>query len=154
MKKLLLVFVALLFVACDDGDFDVPSFEFEDTVSSCGTYILYVKNSSSTESLALTLSESDLPDSEGTSSLEISTQRSVNYRIYNDAIGTDYFCQDIPPTTPKVIRELYAESGLINFVTTETSSGFDHEITFSHLLFQDSSERIFFETFYFGEFSN
>lgn len=154
MKKLLVVFIATLFLGCDDGDFDIPSFEFEDTVMSCGTYLLYIKNSSSTETLVIGLSESDLPDSEGTTELQISSERGINYRIYNNAIGADYFCKAIPPTEPNVVKELNAESGTIIFTTTSKSSGFDYEITISNLSFQDEKERIFFESFYFGIFSN
>lgn len=154
MKKLLFLFVVLLLVACDDGNFDVPSFEFDNQVSVCGTYVLHIKNSSSTETLAITLSETDLPDTEGTTELEITAVRGVNYRIYNGAIGTEYFCQNLPPTEPRVIRELNAESGTIVLETSVVGSKLEHEISFSDLTFQDGQERIYFETFYFGVFSN
>ena len=154
MKKLVVAFVALFFIACDDGDFDVPSFDFENVVSSCGTYILHIENSNSTETLAITLSELDLPDAEGTTELTITAERNVNYRIYSGAIGTDYFCQNLPPTEPRVIRELNAESGTIVLETTAVGSKLEHDISFNGLTFQDGQERIFFETFYFGVFSN
>lgn len=154
MKKLLFAFVALLFVACDDGDFDVPSFDFDNNVSSCGEYILYIKNSNSTETLAITLAPEDIPDTEGTTELQITSTRSVNYRIYDDAIGTEYFCSDIPPTDPQVIKELYAEAGTIILITTATGNKFEHDISFDSLTFQDGNDRIFFETFYFGVFTN
>ena len=154
MKKLLFAFVALLFITCDDGDFDVPSFEFDNKVSSCGELILYVKNSSSTETLALKLNPDDIPIAEGTSELQITALRTANYRIYDDAIGSDYFCKDIPPTTPRVIKELNAESGIIVLNTVLIDSKPVHDISLLNLTFQDGQERIFFETFYFGEFSN
>lgn len=154
MKKLVVAIVALFLIACDDGDFDVPSFDFENEVSSCGTYILHIENSSGTESLAITLSETDLPDAPGTTELAITAERIVNYRIYNGAIGADYFCQNLPPTEPLVIRELNAASGTIVLETSEVGSKLEHDISFDGLTFQDGQERIFFETFYFGVFSN
>lgn len=154
MKKLLFVFAALLFFSCDDGDFDVPSFDFENTITSCGEYILYIKNSGSTETMALILSSEDIPNSEGITELQITSERNVNYRIYSDAIGAEYFCQDIPPTNPQVIKELNAESGIIVITSSAVGDSFDHDISFTDLTFQDGQERIYFETFYFGVFEN
>ena len=155
MKKLILLFLTLSLFSCDDGNFDIPAFEFTTTVNSCGEYILYKTNSNSTEAIVLTLNPSNLGTIEGESTVTISTYSSVIYRIFNDGIESNYFCQDIPPATPVVVKELIAESGTINILTTANLTdsiitSYTYEISISNLLFNDISERIFFENFDFG----
>ncbi|UMB61530.1 hypothetical protein MHL31_04820 [Lutibacter sp. A80] len=163
MKKLITFFIAFTLLSCNDGDFDIPDFEFTEDINSCGETILYRLNSGSTEVIILQLSESDLGTTVGEKSYEISTTQNVIYRIFDDAIDSDYFCQEIPPATPQVLKELEAESGTIVINTIaivddenedeneeEEIIGYTYEITISDLLFLDDNDRIFFETFYFG----
>ncbi|AMC10354.1 hypothetical protein Lupro_03405 [Lutibacter profundi] len=155
MKKIILLFLTFSLFACNDGDFDVPAFEFTDTVNSCGEYILYKTNSNGTEAIVLTLSPTDLGTIEGEKSIPISTVSSVIYRIFKEGIEANYFCQDIPPATPIVVKELIAESGTINITTTANLTdgvitSYTYEISISNLLFNDTNERILFENFYFG----
>lgn len=157
MKKLITLFLALSLFSCNDGDFDVPAFEFSETVNSCGEYILYIKNSTSTEVLVLTLIPTNLGTIEGNKSISISSSSSMIYRIFEEGIGSTYFCQDIPPSTPKILKELTAESGNINITTTkiltnEVITGYTYTITISELLFNENNERIFFENLDFGIF--
>lgn len=157
MKKLITLFIALSFFSCDDGDFDVPAFEFTSTIQDCGEYILYITNSNSTEVLALTLSTAQINTEIGEVSYAISSTLEANYRIFEDGIGSDYFCQAIPPSTPKVLKELNAESGFINIITEEVLTdgvitGYNYTITLSELLFNDNDERIYFESLDFGVF--
>ena len=153
MKKIITLFLAFSLFSCNDGNFDVPIFEFTDTVNSCGEYILYVANSDDTEVLVLTLNTTHINNELGDTTYSISSSLEVNYRIFEDGIGTDYFCQAIPPITPIVVKELNAESGTIHITTAETSNGYSYTITISDLLFNDSDERILFETLNFGVFS-
>ena len=153
MKKLIVLFLAFSLFSCNDGDFDVPVFEFTDTVNSCGEYILYVSNSDDTEVLVLSLNTTHIDNKLGDATYSISSSLEVTYRIFEDGIGTDYFCQSIPPITPIVVKELTAESGTINITTAETSNGYTYTITISDLLFNDNEERILFETFDFGIFT-
>ena len=157
MKKLITLFIALSFFSCNDGDFDVPAFEFTSPVNSCGEYILYITNSNSTEVLALTLSTTQINSEIGVVSHAISSIVEANYRIFEDGIGTDYFCQSIPPSKPKVLKELNAESGFINITTSEVLTdgeltGYTYTINITELLFNDNNERIFFESLDFGVF--
>jgi len=157
MKKLITFFLALSLFSCNDGDFDVPSFDFTDTVNNCGEYILYKKNSNSTEALILTLGTTQISNTVGEVSYAISSSIEVNYRIFEDGISTTYFCQAIPPSTPKVLTELVAESATITITTTEKLTdglvtGYSYDIAISDLLFSDNGERIFFENLYFGVF--
>ena len=158
MKKLIIFFLAFSLFSCNDGDFDVPSFEFTEVVNSCGEYTLYIANKNSTEILILTLGIVQIGNTVGDETYSISSSLEVNYRIFEDGIGTDYFCQPIPPLTPIVLKELNAESGTINITTTEifnneVLTGYTYTITISDLLFNDNSERIFFENLNFGVFT-
>lgn len=155
MKKLLILFLALTLHACSDGDFDVPSFVFTEKVNSCGTYVLYVANTKSTEVLVITLPTTAIGTVPKTQSFPITATSSVTYRIFDVGIETTYFCQPIPPLEPKIIKELKADEGTINITTAEvltnnTVTGYSHAITISKLSFNDGKERIYFESFNFG----
>lgn len=157
MKKILTLFLIITLFSCNDGDLDVPSFDFEDTVNSCGEYVLYVENSSGTEVLAITLTNGELGTTVGEESYDTSTSLLVVYRIFDDEISSSYFCQDIPPTTPEVVSSLDAESATINIVTTEiiedsVVTGYSYEISISDLLFMDGDDRIYYESLDFGTF--
>lgn len=157
MKKIIPVFIALFFIACNDGDFDTPEFEFTDTVNDCGEYILYVTNSNGTETLVMTLINNELGTTVGESSFPVSSTLEITYRLFDVGITSAYFCQDIPPTSPKVLTELNAESATVNITTSEiitnnVVTGYSYEISISDLLFIDGSERIYYESFPFGTF--
>jgi hypothetical protein len=157
MKKIITLFIALSFLSCNDGDFDVPGFEFTDEVYGCWNYILYVTSSNKTETMVMTLIDEEIGTEIGEKSYPISPSLEVVYRIFNEGIGTDYFCQAIPPTSPKVIKELDAASGFVNIITSEIFEnnvlvGYSYEITILDLLFMDNNERIYFETFKFGTY--
>ncbi|WP_372793501.1 hypothetical protein [Lutibacter sp.] len=155
MKKIILLFLTISLCSCNDGDFDVPSFEFTSDVKSCGEYVIYKKNSTSTEVIILTLTPTNIGTTIGDKTVAISTTSSVTYRILEDGIDSNYFCQSIPPSTPRVLKELIADSGTINIttaeiLTNEVITGYTYTITISDLLFNDVNERIFFESFDFG----
>lgn len=157
MKKLFGLILVISFFSCNDGDFDVPSFEFTETVNSCGEYVLYRLNESSTEVILITLNANDLRTSKGETSINLSSNQEVIYRIFDEQISTDYFCQNIPPASPNVIKELTASGGILEITTTEVLNsanevtGLKHSIQIVDLTFIDAKERIYFETFNFGE---
>jgi hypothetical protein len=157
MKKLLILFLAFTLNACNDGDFDVPAFEFTETVNKCGSYVLYLTNTQKTEVLVLTLPSTAL-GSTPTVTLPISATVTATYRIFDKAIGTDYFCQGIPPLEPKILKELKADkNGTINIAATEilangVVTGHDYKINISKLLLTDGNEVIYHENFAFGTF--
>jgi hypothetical protein len=155
MKKLLILFLAFTLYACNDGDFDVPVFEFTKTVNKCGEYVLYITNTNKTEVLVLTLPPTAIDSIVSVQPLPISTTVTATYRIFDVGITDNYFCQAIPPLEPKIIKELKADGGTVNIKTTEVLTNgvvtsFSHEITLSKLSFNDGKERIYFENFDFG----
>ncbi|MDV7188087.1 hypothetical protein R3X25_12410 [Lutibacter sp. TH_r2] len=167
MKKILIYTLILLtFITCSEGDIDIPTFDFEDTITSCDDSVFYITNDDETEALVLTLSDSDFEEVDGnTETISISTSNTLVYRIFESEIDSDYFCQDVPPTTPSVLKEYNAESGYITITTTETTDfdedsddivvqtrTFEHEITFQDLvLYDEDNTTLTFETFDFGE---
>ena len=158
MKKLIVLILIIGLTSCSDGDFDVPAFEFTETVKSCDEYLLYITNVNSTEVLLLPLTTTQLGTTSGEKNYDISSSLSAIYRIFEEGVDANYFCQSIPPTTPLVIKELISSSGTINIITTEESTdgtitGYTYDITISELLFMDVEERVFFENFDFGTFS-
>mgnify|MGYP001027000705 FL=1 len=157
MKKLITFFIAFTLLSCNDGDFDVPSFEFSEDVNSCGETLLYRLSPDKTEVILLTLTSTQLGTTVGEKSYAVSSTLNVIYRIFDDAIDTNYFCQEIPPAAPLVLKELEADKGTIIIntnavIVNEIITGYTYEISISELLFLDNNERIFFDTFDFGEF--
>lgn len=125
-------FLAFLFLAsitlisCDDGDIIVTTFNFDDAdLMSCGTignYVFYKVNPAAKESLSLKLS---IPDSiykeDGVKEYELNgTTFFMNYRNYDGALGKDYFCSSIPPTSPGVTVDYLAQSGTVVITTRFT----------------------------------
>jgi len=156
MKKLFAFILTIVLFSCNDGDFDVPAFEFTDTVNSCGEYLLYKTSSENTEAIAINLSPTDLPTEVGEKEISLGSTKSVTYRIFEDKIDKNYFCQSIPPLTPQILKELVANGGTLLITTTAIENdgnvtGYSHALIIKDLLFTDNNERIFFETFDFGQ---
>jgi len=154
MKKLLILFLAFTLNSCNDGDFDVPVFEFTEKVNVCGNFILYIASTNNTEVLVLTLPSTALGTAP-TVALPISATVTATYRIFDKGITAAYFCQAVPPLEPNILKNLKADGGTIKIATVEilTNSvvtGYKYEITISNLNFNDGKERIFFESFNFG----
>ncbi|SDW78587.1 hypothetical protein SAMN05444411_102170 [Lutibacter oricola] len=152
MKRLLLLILTATLFSCNDGNFDIPSFEFESTVNTCGEYVLYRANEDDTEVIVLTLSSSDLGETIGEEQEHaISSTYNVVYRAFDSGFSSSYFCQDIPPTTPNVLKELNAESGTI-IITTSAGDpdGFVYDIVIEDLVFIDDKDKIVYNSFDFG----
>lgn len=156
MKKIIALFLMISsFWSCNDGNYDVPLFQFTEDVYGCGEYILYKTNEDKIESLVLTLTNGELGTEVGTEPYPISSSLEIIYRIFDTGIDGDYYCQAVPPATPTVIKEVIAETGEVIIVTSEIIKndkvvGYSYDITLSDLLFLDNNDRIYFETFYFG----
>ena len=127
MKKILFLVLALLVVSCDDGDFIIEelSFDSNEIDNACGQLTLYKISETGTEALILEINGNDgsfLRDNENqvdTTNFTINnTSIKVLYRIFDNKVSADYFCQNVPPTTPQVTEEWFAPSGTIQVVTT------------------------------------
>ena len=133
MKKIFLLLLSIVATSCDDGDFDVPSFEFSKTsLTDCGDLIIYNVHTSKKEVLILKLDEDNTDDTylknEISQSYAISDNGSntFSYRIFDgDLNGSSYFCQGIPITTPLVVNEWNGEGTLNveNKITLDDEDG-------------------------------
>jgi len=114
----LLILLVIGTVSCSDGDIILTNFDFEDsTLETCennNSRVYFKRNQSSPESLSLTLPNTD--------SLYYQTdtiQYSLNgnsaklvYRLHNEQVPNNYFCQSIPPSSPKTEQEYVSDTGI------------------------------------------
>lgn len=162
MQKIISILIIFSFFSCSDGDFEVPSFEFNETISTCGTYVFYRTNSSQTEAFIIQLEETDIVQEEGIVTVSISAEN-CNYRIFDSEVSSDYFCSSIPPVSPIVIRNWEAVSGASNNIQISTSivfeeddvtiNSYEHQIDLYNLVLESQGENIIYETYSFGSFS-
>ncbi len=122
MKKLYVFLLTFVVLACDDGNIDVPEFTFDGNPTSCGDLVLYKVNGSETLSLELTQSDNFLITVREAQSITL-TEDGANTLIYRtfdaNVTGANYFCQDIPPTTPNILNE-WKGSGTLLITTSLT----------------------------------
>jgi len=73
----------------------------------------------------------------------VPSQSQLTYRVFSDNVSSDYFCNDIPTTTPLVIEEIEAEDGEIRITTTlseGTTDTYEHVIELSGITFITSQD--------------
>lgn len=134
MKKILLLFSLIALNSCDDGDIIVSSFDFseqdvdycstvDDTESETVNYIFYKINSDTNEAIAFRIS-TDEPiltelsnETAYTFNLGSSSDTFVSYRIFNNPVTSDYFCNEVPPSQPSVTEEYISAEGTVTIVT-------------------------------------
>jgi hypothetical protein len=152
MNKLIFIALFICFFSCDDGNLQIETIDFSTgVVNTCNTVaiaekaILFKLNGS--EALILNLAANTLKNEAGAYDLAISTSTSSKliYRIFSDKATTNYFCDEIPPTTPTVIDEIIASQGTVNITTTvdETVSpiAYIHKITLENVTFITSNNQ-------------
>ncbi|GGD32935.1 hypothetical protein [Flavobacterium orientale] len=125
MKRFLgLILLVFGFQSCDDGDFNVESFDFSNvTASACSgsnnQFFIYYTNQR--EALLLQIPITSFPniitpeDEPRTVAIAAGTQ--VTYRVYDGTINSQVICTAIPPATPTVSEEWTATSGVIQIET-------------------------------------
>ncbi|TVZ28169.1 hypothetical protein JM83_3276 [Gillisia sp. Hel_I_86] len=127
-----LLFLLLGFTSCDDGDIIINNFDFEDdTLSSCDKIgrpkVFFNINSDDIfESISLVSSNTAISDlasilttkTETDISFNLDSNNKINYRVYDGSITTDYFCNSLPPSSPKVIQEFVSVGGTVKISTT------------------------------------
>lgn len=110
--------------ACNDGDIIVNTFDFDGTdLLGCGDsdgYLLYKVNVNGNESLSLQLAQGEdvFFEADTLNVVLNSTTNVVNYRIFNEDVPADYFCNTVPPTTPEVNIEYIANNGTATLIIT------------------------------------
>ena len=161
MKKIFIISFLLFLVSCNNGDIEVPSFDFESEIYSCdNNTVLYIANNDNTEVLILQLPVNTFGTTPGLLTIPL-TSENCNYRLFDAAFYTDYFCSTVPPVDPKVLKNWVAVTGDGNNILIETkvlggeSAAIDYEyvITLENLVLQSDEERITYDTFNFGVFT-
>lgn len=139
MKKIfLLLTFSIILGSCNDGDVIVTTFDFTDEeLNNCGEpggYVLFKINNSTFESISLSLNTAnEIFEIEEVQNFDLNGEGNVvNYRKYNGAIEADYFCANVPPTSPSVNSEYIGASGeavITNTITLDDEDGIVEEIS-------------------------
>src|SRR5690625_6326850 len=114
----LLILLVIVTASCSDGDIILTNFDFEDsTLETCennNSRDYFKRNQSSPESLSLTLPNTDSLYYQ-TDTIQYSLNRNsakLVYRIHNEQVPNNYFCQTIPPSSPKTKQEYVSDTGI------------------------------------------
>ena len=139
MRKFLsLVFAASMLLSCNDGDIIVTDFNFDDPqLDWCGdnqSQVLYkINNSGVNEAIAfkfnLTTEEPQFfLTEEGQTTIQLNgTSNQIIYRVFDGQVGSDYFCNEIPPVSPQVTREFRSTTGGEVTITSTIANATDHD---------------------------
>jgi hypothetical protein len=156
MKKILICAILLNCLACDDGDLQIETLDFDSAsiqvcddnpVEANSTNVLFKLND--TEALILELPAdailNEVTLSEIEKSVSVSGPAKVTYRTFSDGVSKDYFCSEIPLTEPTVVEEIVAEGGSV-FISTAISTDstiYEHTISLSGIsLLTSNNSRI------------
>lgn len=137
MKKYILIAFAMFFLACDDGDLQIETVDFDSItlVQSCAAISTSTENIlfkiNSDEALILTLQNGALKNEVTTNDIKItlSNTTKLSYRIFDATVTQAYFCDAPPPLSPLVLEEIEAAAGEV-FISTIS----EDNITFSHTI--------------------
>ena len=139
MKKIFsLLFAASLLVSCNDGEIIVTDFNFDDPqLSWCGdteSQVLYkINNSGVNEAIAFRFDLSTptpqfFLTEEGRRSIPLNgSTNQVVYRVFDSEVQGSYFCNEIPPVSPKVTREFRSTTGGEVVITSTLANAADHD---------------------------
>jgi hypothetical protein len=163
MKKIFILILCINLWSCNDGDLDIPAFEFEEQVYGCdiknGTYTLFKMGVA--EAIIITLPSDVLREEVTTVPFEVLvTTSNVVYRTFSSKISASYFCNDIPPVVPTISSNWTGVPSATSKILIETVedldfsgtvTGYVHQITFENLKVESGSEYISFENAEFGK---
>ncbi len=156
IKRGIIWLVLLVFLSCNDGEVDIPSLEFQEEVGVCKDYVLYRSNAAHNEAFVLYIPSQYFTDT--TANYPINADN-CTYRIFDDTFGSDYFCAEIPPSSPLVIKEWKAvASAESQMEIVPENTGTDEEpvysytVTLHHLLLENGDEQMIYDTYVFGSF--
>lgn len=135
----LALFAALFLISCDDGDLIVTDFDFDDNnIETCAgrddlQVFFKLNNELSNEAIALVFELEPVDEDflirelDEPLTIELDDQNFVVYRTFDGEVSADYFCNEVPPTSPNVNEEYRSTTGgeiIINSVRQNTE---DHD---------------------------
>jgi len=162
MKRIVLFFLVLFSLSCDDGDLDIASFDFEETVNFCGEFTLYrLSTNEHKEALIVTLTEDQIKK-DTIPVLPVQVTKTGPYtvtdRVFDTEVTSSYFCTVVPPVEPKVLKNWEGETGTI-FVQNNpifdidevTIIGWEHIVVLQDVVLKSGDESLIFnDTYLFG----
>jgi len=153
MKRFFFLSLFVVFLACNDGDLQIASIDFDSvSIETCETTITTASNVffkiNGEEALILEL-QSGILKNEVSQDTIVSTlpgQSNLIYRLFSGTVSSNYFCDAIPLTTPTVLEEIEAVSGEVLISTIQNpsdSTQFEHTILLGNVtLINEQGERI------------
>jgi len=138
MKKFLFYGFLMLFISCDDGDLQIETLDFDSvTIQNCDAITVDIANVlfklNATEALILELPAGSIKNevSEGVKQYSVASSgpTKVSYRTFSDTVSNNYFCSNIPLTTPDVVEEIIAQGGSLFITTVLNADGVTYEHT-------------------------
>jgi hypothetical protein len=144
MKKATIILLLALGLSCSKGELQITSIDFESAaLQYCATptietQLLFKLNDR--EALVLQLAPGLLrnENSDGIIESVIPASSKLSYRIFNDKVTSNYFCDLLPPAKPVVVKDLQAEVGRVRIETIqnqEDPNQFDHIISLQGISF-------------------
>ncbi len=113
MKKIIVLLFTISLLSCDDGDFNIPALDFsQQSINQCGNFVFFKINSN--ESLIIELGTTETPrefflaERDATNNhftLSETGTKTISYRVFDNDVATDYFCNNLPPATPNVSQQ-------------------------------------------------
>lgn len=132
-----LVIVAFLLISCDDGDLIVTDFNFDNKKlqwceDSDSQVLFNLNNDQVHEAIAFRFSLDNenpqfLVSEEGETTIPLSSENQIIYRVFDGEVESSYFCNAIPPVSPKVVEEYRTTSGGEVLITTSLLNNTDHD---------------------------
>lgn len=128
MKQRIAFFLVLALTGCSAGDLQIDTIDFDSaSVAYCGTVstdtrVFFKLNDR--DALILKLASGLLKNEATAAPIESSIPggSQLTYRIFTADVGSDYFCDDIPPASPGVLEEVEAEAGKVRIETVQSAT--------------------------------
>lgn len=153
MKRFFFLPLFVVFFACNDGDLQIESIDFdgvsigtcESTITTASTVFFKI---SGEEALILELQSGLLQNavSQDTIVSTLPGQSNLIYRLFTATVSNNYFCDAIPITSPSVLEEIEATSGEVLISTSQSQTDttqFEHTILLRNVtLINEQGERI------------
>ncbi|MFO8148137.1 MAG: hypothetical protein R6U03_12170 [Gillisia sp.] len=135
------VFMLLFLSSCDDGDIIVTTLDFDNPeLEMCGVernkVLYFIKNEEVFETISLKFSNPRISPQDGilttdstqTITFELNESNQVIYRTYDATVPQNYFCSDIPPSSPRVLEEFKSVGGTVTITTiSQPVNELDHD---------------------------
>lgn len=129
MKRLLYLIFPIVLLGCDDGDIIVENFNFENinleacepnSLASGQTYTFYQIDNNSQETISIQFTTNDNIFEEGPHGAYSLANGGMEYRNFNSDIPSNYFCNDVPPSSPVASQTFFSNDGSLELLTIYT----------------------------------